>query len=146
VTHKQRRLKHLETKIKAPSQSEKIIEFLVSKINLKKSVLKQVQKSVSVDVVETLISRCRDLRNPVIQELHKRDIDTLTDAELLLCINGSDEFILEDEMLFLNAYKKAFDIKFYSTESEAIKNYLEMIQNDKQMLLDISLSEFDYGS
>ncbi len=142
MNYKQKRLNYLESKIKTPSNDERTIELLIKSMDLKKSVLQQVRQSISIDVVYSLIGKAKNLRNETIQELHKRDIDTLTDEELLLCVNGDDSYILEDEKIFINAYDEAFEYKFFPNESEAISNYLNMIQDDKPMLLNVLLEEF----
>jgi len=137
-----RRIKHLETKISKPSDYLKQIQTLLKYIDFNKSIMMQVKPYHSIDAIVSIVRTVSDKRNPYYEELLNKD--ELSNDDYKLLINGNYDYLKEDEEKFINAYEKQFNDTFFYSEESASKNYLEATLNNRELLLDIELKDFEY--
>ena len=139
---KSRRLAHLEGVVKPIGESEQ--ERIIKTIDHSKSVLSQVSQDVSIDVLNKVIEEVSRNRSQKYRDIKSKDVEEMSSDDLLFIINGVDAELFEDEKMFASAYDEVFTNTFFGDENKAINNYMDVVINDRELLLDKKLKDFNY--
>ena len=141
---KAKRLHQLEQIVKKNTELKSEYDKVIKSIDLTKSILSQVASDVSIDTVRAIIKDAGNSRSAKFQRVLNSDTKNWSNEEYMLIIVGCDKELFKDEKLFVDAYELLFEDTFFSTNDEAMQNYLSFIQDDKMLELSIKLEDFSY--
>ena len=139
-----KRVYQLEQEVKKVTALKSEYDKVIKSIDLTKSILSQVASDVSIDTVRAIIKDAGNSRSEEFQRVLNSDTKNWSNEEYMLIIVGCDKELLVDEKLFVDAYELLFEKTFFSTNDEAMQNYLSFIQDDKMLELSIKLEDFSY--